>query len=486
MRKRAIQIFIRMKNGEKCIYHLDQGIKYYPQNAWFYFEKGKCLSLMGKETLAIEEFKRTLALDKKNFRAYYFLGKIYRKSAKFNLDYDNFKKATKLNPKNTKYFYHLAEAAYYTGKLSEASKTVSKIIKVEPENLEFLKLAGNIYVKSKEPAKAEAVYEKAISIDNQCGLCHTVLGRINFNNKKYYNAVKHLKHPSSISSADGAHFLMLAKSLTYLKRGKDAQEYYLKAMIAEPDNNEAYFLTIDAYAKTGKIQEAISLGDKNLNRTEDRWSLMAKGLYYEAKRKHPDAIKTYKKLLNLRANDADALTGIGRIYLKMNKFNDALQEFGKAMVGKPEDPEIFALMAEAYFDLNNTEAAEELAQEVLKKSPDQIGANRIMGMIYAQKKQHDLAISALERATSIENINCDLQYILGKEYLSQMQYESSIGSLSRALECASGQKELEILKMLGDICYFKLHKKEMAKKYYQLYIEAGGDNPKIKTVIQQL
>lgn len=486
LRKETISIYKKMKAGSKCIYHLDEGIKYHSNDAWFYFEKGNCLSLMGKEKLAIDEFKRTLAFDKKNFRAYYFLGKIYRKLGQFNLAYDNFKLATKLNSKNTKYLFHLAESAYYIGKLSEASKIVSKIIKVEPNNLEFLKLAGNIYMKNKQPAKAEVAYEKAITIDNQCGLCHTVLGRINFANKKYFKAVKHLKHTSSISSADGAHFLMLAKSLNYLKRGKDAQEYYIKAMVAEPDNNEAYYLAMATYLEMGKIAEAITLGDKNLNRSEDRWSLLAKGLYYEARIKHPEAIKTYKKLLAISKNDPDGLTGIGRVYLRMNKFNEALQEFGMAMVGKPEDPDIFALMAEAYFDLNNTEAAEELAQEVLKQNPTQIGANRIMGMIYVQKKQHDLAISSLERATSIENINCDLQYPLGKEYLSQMQYENAIGSLSKALECANGPKELEILKMLGDICFFKLHKKSMAKKYYQLYLEAGGDNPKIKAVIQQL
>jgi len=122
----------------------------------------------------------------------------------------------------------------------------------------------------------------------------------------------------------------------------------------------------------------------------------------------------------------------------------ALQRAARADVGSAEIP---AELATFYLRRSRREDAEKAAREALTIDGDNVGAHRVLGLIYAanadaaverrQAAQAESysreAISHLERVASQPSADINLQYTLGRLYLRAGQPENAVDAFERVL-----------------------------------------------------
>lgn len=135
---------------------------------------------------------------------------------------------------------------------------------------------------------------------------------------------------------------------------------------------------------------------------------------------------------------AEALYGLGSVYLKQNKKNEARDYFECATKGQASFPET---MPNAWNNLGlmatqegRTDDAIPLFQQALKISPDHIIALDNLAGAYRQQKKWDEARRVLERALSVSPQNAEANYSLGMVYAQTNDEQHAYEYLQKALK----------------------------------------------------
>ena len=218
--------------------------------------------------------------------------------------------------------------------------------------------------------------------------------------------------------------------------------------------------------------------------------------------KLPQAEQTFKWLIQLQPNNADAWNLLavsiiqqGRIQEATGKFERAIElnpqeaifynnlgnayteqkQFEKAIIIYEKSIEIAPNYAEAYYNLGN--ALKELKQFekaiiILKKAidikADYAFAYFKLGIIYKAQKEFEKAIKAYQKAIEIDPNYVDAYYNLGNIFNEQEELEKAIVSVQKCLEINPNYKDA--YNNLGNI-FNKQKQFQKAIKAYQKAIE---------------
>ncbi len=230
-RLRKAQKLYYERNYEMALVELDELAHLVPDNPEVYFWRGKTLVTdLNEENLkgAVEEFTQAISLKEDFAESYFERGKVYIQLSDLEKAEEDFKKAVKLNPKLLESYVYLAQIELARGNDDKA--------------LEYLEKSSH----------GEKNYKYYFS-----------LGKINYNNKNYEEAVNFLtkaiqENPYLVDAYD-----LRAKSLKELGRYKEAIEDFRKAYTLMPEeksffveiSNVYFLLALQEYEK-GNIEES--------------------------------------------------------------------------------------------------------------------------------------------------------------------------------------------------------------------------------------
>jgi len=324
-----------------------------------------------------------------------------------------------------------------------------------------------------------------MNMDRSCSFCNELLGSIYFSKGDYARAIDLLEKSATSNPNNDSVAVMLGDALIFTNQLRRAVIYYEKAFSINPKNDKTLYKLCASKIDLGMVNEAESIMNNNKGRKKTGWVHLAQARVLEATGNLTVAEFSYNAALNALPNNSDACFGLGRIYLEQKKFSKAVESFSMAMVEKPDDVNVFIGMGKGYYGLKNYSAAMELFTDVLKKDPSNYDANAYMGFIYNKNNKHDRAITHLVKALQKEEKNADLHFMLAVEYGMVLRYEESIESFLKAAKY-DDSKATAIYKNVGDLYYYKLKDNKKAKKYYDKYLKSGGNNPKVKTLMESL
>jgi tetratricopeptide (TPR) repeat protein len=145
------------------------------------------------------------------------------------------------------------------------------------------------------------------------------------------------------------------------------------------------------------------------------------------------AQRAFQKALKQNANLADAMAGIGNLYLDQQDYTSALDLFGQAITIQPKNVEAWFGQALALHYLNRTDEEIQAYQQVLAIDPAQTGALQNLGNAYLKQKKAELAVSCYLRAVQREPRSEDLHYNLGVAYAGLKQYDKAVESYKKVL-----------------------------------------------------
>ena len=171
---------------------------------------------------------------------------------------------------------------------------------------------------------------------------------------------------------------------------------------------------------------------------------------------------------------AEALYGIGSVFLDQNKNMEARESFERALKLRASYPET---LANCWNNLGllaaregHTGAAIGYFQEALKLSPDHVIALDNLGGAYRQQKRWDDARKTYERALEINSNDPEANYGLGMVFAQNDDTERAFDSLRKALELRPVYPEA--LNNLG-ILYLRTHRRDEAVATFEQCIRAA-------------
>jgi len=193
----------------------------------------------GQYDQAVQEFRRVLQLEPKNYQARMELGYTYEKLEKLREAEDAFKSAVKLRPGYADVYSYLGYFYYIYGRVADAEKMFLKVARLTPGDLQVYSNLGGMYAMRGRYESAEAMFKKSMAI-RPSGSALSNLGTIYFFQRRY---------------SDSAAMFEEAVKL-------DEKDYLLWGNLAD-----AYRCIPESSGKAGTAyQRALQLGEEELSK----------------------------------------------------------------------------------------------------------------------------------------------------------------------------------------------------------------------------
>ncbi len=210
-----------------------------------------------------------------------------------------------------------------------------------------------------------------------------------------------------------------------------------KVLVIAPDNVGAHQMLGKAYFMLGDLAKAITeLETAAKLAPNDIDVAYTLGIAYLRNRQPAAAKQLYSSLIKVFGEKPQLHVIIGRAYRQSGLLADAAEEFKKAIALDPRFPRAHYYLGITYLlDEGQSkigEALEEFKIEVAA-NPDEFFANYYLGVVYNFQRQWDLAITFLQKASTIQPNNPDPYFQLGQAYQELNNHKQAIKVLRKAI-----------------------------------------------------
>jgi len=242
--------------------------------------------------------------------------------------------------------------------------------------------------------------------------------------------------------------------VTYYKKSDylKAVASFKKALVEDPNDDEAIQLTGLSYYLAGKPAEAIAPLEK-----VQTWYPSANvdasyilGICYIQTKDYTSARKAFAKMFSVPADSAASYLFtarmlfrhdydpvaeeyakkaveldpklprvhllLGELYLYKSRVQEAVEQFQKELELNPGEAAVYYKLADAYSRLQKYEEAEQLLQRSIWLDATSTGPYILMGKVLEKKGETALAVRALERAITMDPNNPIPHHLLGQAY----------------------------------------------------------------------
>lgn len=297
---------------------------------------------------------------------------------------------------------------------------------------------GQVHLRRREYAKAEAAFEQAKKMDANLALAWYGLGEVQRRQEKYAEALPFLQKAVEIDRKFPEAQLAYGECLTQVKKHDQA----IQALT--PGLN---------WGTKWKPRFLVALGNVEMSRD----SLRDAGIYFtQAQQAAPDdpitnralgdfylrrgigslAIPNYQKAVALDTSDVELRFALAKALEYDQRFNDALTEYkwvterdagfaaGQMAIGSllyrsgPADPRRYA-------------EARPYLEQYTKLAPDDARGWSILGRNYYFMKMRDEAVEAMSRAATLGDKNKEMYTVLARAYVDRKEWPKALEAYAK-------------------------------------------------------
>ena len=304
----------------------------------------------------------------------------YKNNGDYNQAEEVLQKGLDKYPENNYLKASLADLFYEKRNLDKAVILADEILEKNPDYSRALSLKGKIHFAKREYKKAKEFYEKAYQNKENS---YTAFQLIKVLNKleEYKRALK-LSSKWLDKADDKTYFKKMAASIyENLAKEDKAISLYKDYLAENPEDNFAYKEMIKLKLRDKNTKKAVEelkeiLEDKENNKNFHLHILLAEKL--EDINKHEEAVKEYKKTLELDHHNKFALKELGFSLYKAGDYKKALPYLKEEFKSDPGDYYTRSVLMNIFKELNKEEEGIEFFKEIIDKNP---GFNNLWGMI---------------------------------------------------------------------------------------------------------
>ncbi|MAQ31198.1 MAG: hypothetical protein CMD26_00465 [Flavobacteriales bacterium] len=420
----------------------------------------------------------------KKFLKFYFEAERYKVLEDYNQAVEFYQKCIETNPEEPSPYYQIGKIQLYVfNELDDAEYNINQAIFLSPEKEWLYYDLLTIYNFQNNLELQREIYEKLIDINQDKELYYFESIRILIDLKKYQEAHRFIKKTE-------------------------------KQFSASPD---LFLLKKEIYIKQENLKEAEKIGKKLIEISTIFYPELAETYMYFSE--YNKAEETYKKLLEIEPQNAQALVALYKIYVIKNKINS--QEFYLSKIAP--NPEVPVETKKTIFsellmknDFMKYKSFKKIVKSSLSIHPEEPIFHLILGDIYGKEKLYETAIKhyhsslysglikddyiynklvqmywqqekyndvlkTVDEAISRFPFNTEFYYYKGLSLLNQEKYLETIETLLKGKDFIFENERLisDFYSIIGDA----YHKMENHSESDQAYIKALKHNPKNTLVL---
>lgn len=488
----------------------------HPRSAEAFELLGAALAMSGKIEQALPELRKAIRINPKQSTAYTKIGDIYMTQGQFDKARYEFEQARQINPGDRLNYQRLGYLAERANNTKAAIANYERGVRGMPARSVGIKLRlASLYNKTGAFAKAAALLEPVVNMDNKDPAAHLVLGTSYLGLDRTDQAITRFKRARVLKGNEAR--VALALGIAYRKQDDLAASLNEldKVIAAAPDWSTGYYqkgetanamqqhkMALKAYQSAEKlsanpalirhkIADTLSILQRHEEATAIYLSLLentkqnspayltllnALATTYREQNKLDQAESTYKHMIEVYPKSGYGYHQLGSFYGYQQRYNKAIEAYRKGLRHVPDDNALIKSLIVAYSRLGKHQQAADMAFRLVELNPDNINA-----ALFAATLQEDAGnITEADKGYSMI-LNNNPDNILALNNLAMLR--SNKNDHATALELANRASKLapddaNILDTYGWVLY---RKGDYAKatQIQKQAVELAPQNPSI-------
>lgn len=239
-------------------------------------------------------------------------------------------------------------------------------------------------VEAEDNEKAIKKLETSLELYERFSLAHSMLGDIYYDMRDYNKSARYYEKATRLNPWSFRDYFSLGEVYYVMKEPQKAANAYVNACEIKPDHLQAHINAAKSYYEIKDIDSAMQY----IEQAENIYPGVSEvqkilGDIFEFQKNHEQAIRAYKRALEIDSNN----------------------------------PDIMLALAVAYLRDNRTNSAKELLISVMQAQPENNAALQYLGYCYLQLKEIDESIQSYSRAIAIDSRDWQAYRGLGVAYM---------------------------------------------------------------------
>jgi tetratricopeptide (TPR) repeat protein len=376
------EAYLKDKKYQEASLEFRNAVQIDDRSAPAHWGLGRAYEETGQLQQAMEEYRKTIGLDQNNLDARVRLGNLYMfafgqsKDAKWK---DEAKKlADEVLQKDDKHIEgHILKGTilFAEGNRQGALEQLNTAVALNPNRVESVLGLALYYQQTGDAAKAEEIYQRAVSLDDKSALAHMQYARFLTGQNQMDKAEAHFRRAVEVDPQNReAHRTLVSFYITQ-KQLDRAEQAARNFAALDHDKPEGTAILADFYSQIGRTDDAVRLFQETASKFPD----YAQGRYrlgelLLAKGDVAGAAAQADEVLKKNANDKQALLLRARVQLSKGDAKAAVEDLKQVLKQEPRDQAGLYYMADANLRLNQIEQARVFAGDLEKFYPDYVPA----------------------------------------------------------------------------------------------------------------
>ncbi len=398
----------------------------------------------------IQAYRRAIELDPAYAWPYHNLGLIYEQRQEYEPALHLFRQAIDRHIEvagQARSWAKLGDIYRFQQQFTLAREAYQQAIELDPGYVWPYHHLGLIY-------RQQQSYEEALHSFQQAVIRHTDIGE----RARAWNQIGDIYQAlGRLREAIGAYHQAIELDPTYaspwnsvgdvcrlLERPDEAIDAYRRAVELEPAMAWPYHSLALIYVERANddrtaYEAAITLYRQAIERySNDRdraraWNDL--GSTYQALHRLEDAIKAFRRAIELDPTYTTPLNKLGDVYQELGYHEDAIEAYRQAIALEPGDAVSWNSLGDVYRELAQFEAAIEAYQQALNFNPGFAWPYHSLGLIYQQQDRYELATPAFHQAARLHQRGEDRAIAwqqLGDIYRRLERFEEAVEAYQQA------------------------------------------------------
>ncbi len=388
-------------------------------------------------TKAVEQFEALLKLDPMDTYSALWLARLYGFENRHTEAEGVLRGIVQRNPDSGPALEQLSQLLIDQGRAAEAIELLKRAAG-DDSSPDVYDLLGNAYSQSKDLARAEQAYRKAVEIDpddpdHRRGLAQALLGQ-----QKYAGALEQYRKLAQADPGNAENYVRMAQINRRLGQFDEAGANLQQAKHLAPGSVEIIFNEALLYQDQGRYGDAVRILSDAIAGLKSRGAgnpgalailFEQLGSTYRAQQNYSAAIESFEQLETLGpdARKRGVLLRIGT-YRDSRDFDRAIAEARKELETSPNDPDVTVALAMLYGEKSDTATATRLLQGLLKgnESDQEIYIN--LAQVQQRGREYAEAERSAEKAEQLAQESSGKEsawFMLGSIYERQKKFDQA-------------------------------------------------------------
>jgi tetratricopeptide (TPR) repeat protein len=316
------------------------------------------------------------------------------------------------------------------GKISEAETAWRSIAKAHPSNAEAYAHLGFLEARQEHYKEAIALYRKALTLDAAMPGLRLNLGLAQFKAGELKEAIQTftpLLKSEPPSSPEAQRLAALIGIAQYGVGEYAAAVPYLRTAAAnDPQNLQFRLLLAHSCLSSRQFQCVLDTYREILTlNAESAEADMLAGEALDEMRNHAAAIEQFRAAVKADPREPNVHFGLGYLLWTQNQFEEAAQEFQAELANVPDHAQALAFLADSYIQVNRSDEAMPLIQKAIEIDPNFARAHLDLGILYADAGRQEDAIREFKLAAKLTPEDPSPHWRLARLYQSMGRKEEA-------------------------------------------------------------